>query len=166
MNARTRFAAVLSLAVLAGFASTRQAPPSSASKSFTVADLAWMEGDWESAPGAQQVDEHWTHVAGGTLLGVGRTVAKEKTVFFEYLRVETRADGVFYVAQPLGKSPTAFRLVKVEGASAVFENLEHDFPKRIAYRKTAEGELVARIEGDGTETERAQEFRYARRVGK
>jgi hypothetical protein len=30
----------------------------------------------------------------------------------------------------------------------VFENLEHDFPQRIIYRRNQDGSLTARIEGD------------------
>ena len=51
------------------------------------------------------VEEHWTAPSGGTMLAVGRTVKKERTLFFEFLRIETRKDGLVYVAQPKGVSP-------------------------------------------------------------
>jgi hypothetical protein len=81
-------------------------------------------------------------------------------VFFEFLRIETRPDGVYYVAQPRGADATAFRLTRVSDTEAVFENPAHDFPKRIIYRKQADGGLIARIEGDGSEKEKAQEFKF------
>ncbi|HMV50419.1 MAG TPA: DUF6265 family protein [Blastocatellia bacterium] len=127
---------------------------------FKIEDLAWMSGDWETAPGRMRIDEHWTNVTGGSMIGMSRTVAGERTVFFEYLRVETRGADIFYVAHPKARTPgTDFKLVKLSGQEAIFENLKHDFPKRIIYRKTAEG-LTARIEGDGTEKEKPQDFRY------
>ena len=58
-----------------------------------IEDLAWISGDWETASGPMQIEEHWTRVAGGSMIGMGRTIAKGKTVFFEYLRIEARADG-------------------------------------------------------------------------
>lgn len=124
-----------------------------------IEDLAWISGDWETATGPLQIEEHWTRVAGGSMIGMGRTVAQGKTVFFEYLRIEARADGIYYVAHPKARPGTDFKLVRVEGQSATFENLAHDFPKRLIYRKNADGSLTTRIEGDGSEKEKPQEFR-------
>jgi hypothetical protein len=93
---------------------------------------------------------------------VSRTVAGDKTVFFEYLRIETRPDGVYYVAHPKARPGTDFRLISVKGQVATFENPAHDFPKRIIYRRNEDGSLTARIEGDGTEKEKPQDFLYKR----
>jgi hypothetical protein len=94
-----------------------------------------------------RTEEHWTQPAGGTMLGVGRTVKQGRTLFFEFLRLEEREDGVYYVALIQGQPEVGFKLVRCEGEDAVFENLEHDYPQRILYRKNADGSLTARIEG-------------------
>src|SRR5262245_57292393 len=147
-------AAVLSPAVVA-IQSDQQV------QSFKIEDLAWISGDWETASGGMQIDEHWTKVAGNSLIGMSRTVAGGKTVFFEYLRIEARGPEIYYVAHPKARTPgTDFKLVRLSGQEAVFENLAHDFPKRIIYRKNGDGALTARIEGDGTEKEKPQEFHY------
>ena len=120
---------------------------------FTLADIAWISGDWQTEPGGKrQIEEHWTTVAGGSMLGMSRTVAGDKTVEFEYLRIEQRADGIYYVAQPKGRCPaTDFKLTRVNAQEAVFENPTHDFPKRIIYKKTADDSLTASIDGgEGT----------------
>jgi hypothetical protein len=130
-------------------------------QSFKIEDLAWISGDWETAPGPSRIDEHWTTVAGNSMIGMSRTVAGGKTVFFEYLRVEARGGGIYYVAHPKARTPgTDFKLVRLSRQEAVFENLTHDFPKRIIYRRNADGSLTARIEGDGTEKEKPQDFHY------
>jgi len=130
-------------------------------QSFKIEDLAWLSGDWETAPGRMQVDEHWTKVAGNSLIGMSRAVAGGKTVFFEYLRIEARGPEIFYVAHPKARTPgTDFKLVKLSGQEAVFENPAHDFPKRITYRKNGDGTLTARVDGDGTEKEKPQDFQY------
>ena len=128
-------------------------------ENWKIEELAWISGDWETTGGPLQIEEHWTRVAGGSMIGMGRTIAKGKTVFFEYLRIESRADGIYYVAHPKARPGTDFKLVRVEGQSAVFENLAHDFPKRLIYRKNADGSLTTRVEGDGTEKEKPEEFR-------
>jgi hypothetical protein len=133
----------------------------SPAQTLKIEDLAWLSGAWETLPGRAQIDEQWTRVAGGTLLGVSRTVVANKTVFYEYLRIETRGTDIYYVAHPKGRQPgTDFKLVHLKGQAATFENLAHDFPKRILYRKNSDGTLTARIEGDGTEKEKPQEFQY------
>jgi hypothetical protein len=119
----------------------------------SLADISWISGDWQTAPGGRaQIEEHWTTAAGGTMMGMSRTVAGEKTVEFEYLRIEQRADGIYYVAHPKARCPgTDFKLTKASATEAVFENPQHDFPKRVIYRKTADDSLTASIDGgEGT----------------
>jgi hypothetical protein len=124
-------------------------------------DLSWIAGDWETILGNVRVDEHWTDLSGGSMLGMSRTVSGGRTLSFEYLRIESRPDGIYYVAHPRAKSPgTDFKLVRSDRRQAVFENLSHDFPKRIIYRLNPDGSLTARVEGDGSEKEKAQEFSY------
>lgn len=125
----------------------------------TIADLAWMSGDWQTAAGGTtRIEEHWTLPAGGTMLGMGRTILGEKTTEFEFLRIEQRVDGIYYVANPQGGPPTDFKMTGRTTQEVIFENPEHDFPKRIIYRKNSDGSLVASV--DGGEKTTAQTFHY------
>src|SRR6185503_15372190 len=121
----------------------------------TLADLAWMAGAWQTEPGGRRkIEEHRTQAAGAAMMGMSRTVACDKTVEFEYLRIEQRADGIYYVAHPKARCPgTDFKLTRASATEAVFENPQHDFPKRIIYRKTGEDTLTASIDGgEGTKS--------------
>ena len=133
-----------------------------ASPSFgqSIADLSWIAGDWQTAPGGQrQIEEHWMQPAGGTMLGMSRTVGGGKTVEFEFLRLEERGDDIYYVAHPKARSPgTYFKLTVLTANEAVFENPKHDFPKRIIYRKNDDGSLTASI--DGGEGTRSRSFPF------
>jgi hypothetical protein len=165
MRRRERLRALPLLAaalVLAGPRSTGAAETPAGASRASLADLAWMAGSWETASGGfRQVDEHWSAPAGGTMMGMSRTVAGNRTVEFEFLRLEERKDGVFYVAQPSGRCPaTDFQLTHAAGGEAIFENPQHDFPKRIIYRKNADGSLTASI--DGGEGTRSTSFDYRR----
>ena len=128
----------------------------------TLADLAWIAGAWETEPGGKkQSEEHWTTAAGATMMGMSRTVAGEKTVEFEYLRIEQRADGIYYVAHPKARCPgTDFKLTRASANEVVFENPQHDFPKRIIYRKGADDSLTASV--DGGEGTKAISYAYRR----
>jgi hypothetical protein len=150
--------AVLALGLQVWVAGAANQSPGSG---FKIEDLGWLSGDWETAPGGTQIDEHWSWVAGNSMIGMSRTVAGGKTVFFEFLWIEARSDGIYYVAHPKLRNPgTEFKLGRLSDSEAIFENPQHDFPKRIIYRKKADGTLVVRIEGDGTEKEKPQEFHY------
>ena len=134
----------------------------SSAQTPTLTDLAWISGAWQTeAGGRRQIDEHWTTVAGASMLGMSRTVAGDKTVEFEYLRIEQRADGIYYVAHPKARCPgTDFKLTRASATEAVFENPQHDFPKRLIYRKTADNAMTATIDaGEGT---KAMSFAYKR----
>ena len=118
-----------------------------------LAGLAWLAGTWtcESAPG-EVVEESWGHARGGWMLGVGRTLrvddAGERVVGFEYLRIESRADGLVYVAQPGGRSPgTEFRLVERAADAWTFENPAHDFPRVVRYRREGDTCFTATLSG-------------------
>ena len=131
-----------------------------ATPSPTIAELTWLAGNWRTAAGRRaQVEEHWSAPAGGSLIGMSRTIVGDKTVEFEYLRIEQRADAIYYVAHPKARCPgTDFKLTRLSGQEAVFENPAHDFPKRIIYRKNSDGSLIASI--DAGEGSRTQTFNY------
>lgn len=154
--------ATLAIVVFSAFGdnivSRNTAPKQSAAR--TINDLGWLAGDWQTPSGGRaQIEEHWTQPVAGTMIGMGRTVAGGRTVEFEYLRLEERGGAIFYVAHPKARCPgTDFKLTSVTTQNAVFENPQHDFPKRIIYRKNPDGSLTASI--DGGEGTKVQSFPY------
>jgi hypothetical protein len=136
---RTTLAAVLTLFCLSG--AQAQAPANGVDR------LAWLEGRWEGENNGLSMEEHWTSVRGGALLGLHRDVKSGRMVSFEFLRIEATPEGTFYFASPRSKPPVPFKLVESGETRAVFENRQHDFPQRILYWLDAAGALHARIEG-------------------
>jgi len=113
----------------------------------TLESFAGLAGCWERNEKGSQFNEMWLKPAGMSMIGVGRTVKGGKTVDFEFLRIEQRADGMYYVARPkANKDETAFKLKSADAGVFVFENPEHDFPQRIIYKINGTA-LTARIEG-------------------
>ena len=68
------------------------------------------------------------------------------------MRIEPRGEGLVFIAQPSGRPPTQFVSSTITANRIVFENLAHDFPKRIVYWREGD-QLCARVEGDGGEGE-------------
>ena len=131
--------AAAALALMAG-----SAPPPAAPD--PLAALSWMAGQWSGEEGGVRSEERWTEPAGGMMLAVHRDVAGGKAVHFEFLRIESTPEGIVYFASPRGKAATPFKLVESSKERVVFENAEHDYPRRILYW-LAGGRLHAKIEG-------------------
>jgi len=127
----------------------------------TIADVAWLAGDWQGGSGAVTVEERWTAPAGGAMLAVSRTIKGGRMVAFEFLRLIERDGGLVYIAQPNGRPPTEFASTQISAGSATFENPAHDFPKVIRYTKRADGSLEARV-SDGGQRGETFVFRLAR----
>jgi Domain of unknown function (DUF6265) len=113
----------------------------------TYDKVSWIAGCWEGAMGSGKTQEQWMKPEGDSMLGMSRTVVNGKTPFFEFLQIKRDGEDLVYIARPQGKEPTPFKLVKLNDSAAVFENLEHDFPQRIAYQRQIDGSLLAAIEG-------------------
>lgn len=124
-----------------------------------VAKLGWLQGCW-AAPGAEAGSvEQWSSAAGGTMFGISRTVKNGKTVEFEFVQIrETEPGKLAYMAQPSGQRPASFPLLRLSESEVVFENLAHDFPQRIIYRRDGERALHARIEGMSNGKLKARDF--------
>ena len=135
------------------------------SQEGTVADplapFTFLVGNWASQTERASLEEFWTTAAGGIMLGLNRSVEPGKRAFFEFLRIEVREDGVYYVAAPRGGAATSFKYVASKGEGIVFENLEHDFPQRIGYRMQGD-QLVAYIEGQHNGQTRTSQWRWTR----
>jgi len=116
-----------------------------------VGALAWLDGCWTGTVNQRDFREQWSPMRGGVLLGFGSTVYQGKLQSYEYLRIESRPDGVYYVAIPSGQKEDAFKLVSIttdeKDTIFTFANPDHDFPQRIIYRRGTEGWLYATIEG-------------------
>jgi hypothetical protein len=126
-------------------------------------DMAWLAGEWQIASATQCVEEQWTAPSTNMLVGMSRTVAGGKTTSFEFMRIEARADGIYYVAQPAGRPPVDFKLASESASELVFVNPGHaDHLKRVIYRRTADGSLAARIEGENGGKAFAEDYPYRR----
>jgi hypothetical protein len=114
-----------------------------------LANMAWLKGCWQATEGAEPGSgEQWMAAAGGTMLGMSRTVRKGVTTEYEFLQIrETEPGKLAYIAMPSGRPPTHFMLLRESAAELVFENLGHDFPQRVMYQRDGDKGLKARIEG-------------------
>jgi hypothetical protein len=128
-------------------------------KKVTVNDLGWLAGSWSGTVNGITTEETWLAPKGGNMLGVNRTTGGKATAF-EFMRIAEGKTGLAYFAQPSGKPSTEFPMKEFTGKKVVFENKEHDFPQRVIYQLTADGELHARIEGEINGKSRSMEWKW------
>ena len=109
----------------------------------------WLSGCWELRAQGRLTLEMWMPPAGNMMIGGSRTVVNGAVREFEHLRIKADGGKLTYTALPSGQNETSFPAKEVTDSSLVFENLSHDFPQRIIYRKRGADSIVARIEGPG-----------------
>jgi len=130
------------LAVLAAAASLA-APVRAAD----FAQVSFMSGCWKTAPGiTPEYRECYTAPKAGMMQGSSQTIESGKTTFFEFSLVIEDGGKIVYRPFIKGIQSVDFTLTKLAAGEAVFENLTHDFPQRVIYRKGSDGKLTARIE--------------------
>ena len=110
--------------------------------------FAFMAGCWSGNKGTTTFQEQWTRASADLMLGMSFTNRPSKPTEFEFLRIETKAGAPTYMAQPQGVPPTAFALSETDSTAdtAMFVNMAHDFPKRVAYQKVDASTLLAWID--------------------
>ena len=113
-----------------------------------IKDVAWLSGCWQQEAAEAGSIESWLAPAGGTMLGVSRTVKAGKTIAFEFMQIRALDDGrLAYIAKPSNQTEATFPLLRAAKSEIEFENPAHDFPQRVMYRLTAPDRITARIEG-------------------
>lgn len=144
----TRVAVAAALGLLAALST----PTAGSAQEPTLDDLAFMVGCWQGTlADGTVIREQYSPPRGGLMLGWSQITGGAETLFFEFSKVHESGSQILYTPFPQGRGSVSFTLVTIQreagAVEAVFENPEHDFPQRIAYRRQADGSLQARVEG-------------------
>lgn len=135
-------------------------PASAIGQHAQLETLHWLIGTWQRVglSDERSGEERWWLADNGELHGIGSSRRGDVVLFEERLRI-TMVDGTpVYIADVRGnEAPVEFRLVEIDDSGFVFENLGHDFPQRIAYRRDGE-RLHARVSAG----ERSLDFHFQR----
>lgn len=119
----------------------------------TLADITWLKGCWRTeapreAESGSQITEVWLAPPMPAMIGYSYTFGENEVQGWEAMRIEVNGR-LEFVASPDGAWPTRFQLVEQDDPNRlIFENAEHDFPKRVEYRREGRNRLIATISGD------------------
>jgi len=96
------------------------------------------------------------------MVGASRTVSGGHARAFEHLRIRADGEQLVYTAIPSRQTETDFRSTAVSDSAFTVENLEHDFPQRISYRRATAESVTVRIEGPGPNGQRGFDLFFRR----
>lgn len=111
----------------------------------SLREVLWLSGTWVTSD--ELTEEHWSVPRGGTMMGYSLSAVGGRRVHYEHLRIDANDGTVTYHADPVGQALTSFALRESKEGHLVFENLDHDYPKRIEYRSLGPGQLVVHLSG-------------------
>ncbi len=135
------------------------APAAARAEDAQLERLNWLAGCWAAEQGEAGSVEHWLPLAGGTMLGIGRTVRNGRTVEHEFMQIRLDAEGrPVLIAQPSRQKEATFVATSIGERAVTFENPAHDFPQRVIYRAVGDTGLAARIEGTRNGASRGIDF--------
>ena len=138
-----------------------------AANAQSLASLHWLEGCWRTTGDGPVITEVWSAPPMPAMIGYSYT-GEGETRGWEAMRIEMIDGAPVFVGMPGGadavRFPLSEQIIHVSergpnGGGAIFENAEHDYPQRIAYRR--EGArltaVISKIDGSDAMT-----FEYRR----
>jgi hypothetical protein len=96
------------------------------------------------------------------MVGMGRTVRGADLVEYELVVIREQGDRLAYEAHPSGQAGATFLSETITDTAVVFQNLQHDFPKRVGYERDGKDGLVAWIDAGPNSEQPRREFPYKR----
>lgn len=145
----------LLLMLLTDRAATAQAPAK-------IEHAAWLAGCWVTHRGPATVEEQWMAPAGGTMLGMGRTIRDGRLDDYELMLIRAKDGRVDYEAHPMMQPTAVFTATVISDTLLQFENPRHDFPRLIAYHRRGPDSLIARIAAGPAPGDKQVAFPYRR----
>lgn len=148
---------IVSILIILGVSSA-----SSAQEMDGILRVAWLQGCWELLSPDTTIEEQWMAPRGNNMVGISRTVQDDTLAAYEIVVIRELGDGLVFEAHPSGQPSASFLSVSVRDSAIVFENMDHDFPRRIGYQVCSPDSLNAWIEGNIGSEERRIDFPYRR----
>jgi hypothetical protein len=108
--------------------------------------VAWLSGCWQITRGAEVIDEQWMAPRAGVMVGMARSVRGDKVVSTESTIIRVRDGRLLYEANPSDQTPATFTASTATAERVVFENPQHDYPKRVAYERHGADAITAWVD--------------------
>jgi len=138
---------ILLLILILAFASCKKEESTEKDKIKTA---NWLLGKWSSKIDDGVLSEEWKQLNDSTFQGESFFIKGKDTLHFENIILQQKGEELLYNAKVKGQNEdkaVPFKLTQGTQNQLVFENLKHDYPKRIFYTLINKDSLVASISG-------------------
>ncbi len=134
-------------------------------------DIDWLAGTWFGQYGNDEVEEQWSTVRAGSMMGVFRWLKDDSVSFYELLVISSDNDRLVMrlkhfnsalVGQEEKDKSVEFVLVELNGREAVFMQLGKENPPWLIYRLERDDRLVTYFDTDGDAHRLDDKFVYNR----
>ena len=118
-------------------------------KKDSLHDLNFLEGSWKMEN--KENYETWKVMSKTALEGSSYEIRAAKKTITEYLSIKEVEGNIIYTAKVLDQNnaqPIVFVLNNEVNNKISFENLHHDFPKKIQYTKLDETTIFVEVLGE------------------
>jgi len=122
-----------------------------------------LEGGWIMKTTKGYIGEEWIKMNDEYLQNRGFMVKGTDTIITERVALKNTEEGIFYtstVENENNRKPISFKLTSGKNNIFVFENPQHDFPKRIVYELISADSLHAYIDDGNAGTQKRRDFYY------
>jgi uncharacterized protein YciI len=105
----------------------------------------FLAGTWKMDD--QETYEHWDKINEISLKGFSYTMKNGQMAVSEYLDISGAHDEITYTATVLNQNQgkgVSFKLTRADSI-IIFENPDHDFPKKIVYQKLNDQEIFVQV---------------------
>lgn len=127
-----------------------------------IKDLNIFYGKWKSEDKNMLIFEEWQKNNDTSFSGEGYFFKNGEKIITEKLYLLKLHDQIVYIAKPGKNDPTLFTLTEYDPQKFIFENPEHDFPKKITYEFINDSTLNAFIEGEMNAEKKVVKFSLKR----
>ena len=124
------------------------APEKSVAIKAKIADLAWMSGVWRGKDERSEYEETWSTVANGSIIGMFRSGAGDKSTFFEFETLTQEGDEVILRIRHYREkmtdadaAPQVWGIARLSANEVLFESPADGFIRRLEYRR--EGDTLS-----------------------
>ena len=115
-----------------------------------LATMNWLLGDWENKMEEGNLSENWVSKDDSTFVGHSYFIKEKDTMSIESIELLQKGEDLFYIPTVKGQNndkPVTFKLTTATAMEFTFENLAHDYPQKIVYKKAGPNDLIATISG-------------------
>ncbi len=133
-----------------------------------LSQFKWLIGEWMDSTSDGKMVEIWNQIDDSSFVGSSIYMAGIDTIFYEEISLRMKNGKIFYIPSVQNQNdgePVYFAFTSEKNGEFIFENKEHDFPKKIVYTNPNKDSLVAYIEGPTTNGYKKEFFKMRRVVG-